>query len=131
MLITVIPSSATSVSSIPSSYPTGINTGTGTDGSVTFSSDTTIDTANSISDRSCADGGDAVNYLVTASVAASATSVTLSSTPSTGCLQAGDEILIINLQGTSGNNSNVGKYEMRRISKIIQTGAKPFFLIQV
>lgn len=92
--------------------------GNGADGAITISSDTNINTATSISGRSCADGGDAVNYSVTASVAAGASTVTLSSTPSSGCLAAGDEIIIINLQGTTGDNSNVGKYEFARIISI-------------
>ncbi len=91
-----------------------IDTGTGADGSITISSNTNINTINSISGRSCADGGDAVNYSVTA---LTSTTATLETTPSTGCLNAGDEILLINLRGTS-NYTNVGNYETLRISSI-------------
>lgn len=100
------------------SNPTGISVGSGKDGSVTFAADTNINTANTISGRSCADGGDAVNYSVTSNVSSGNSSITLSSTPSSGCLAVNDEILIINLQGTSTNNSNVGKYEFARIVSI-------------
>ncbi|MCC7290418.1 hypothetical protein IT417_04200, partial [bacterium] len=40
--------------------------GTGGDGAVTVSSNTSINTTNNIGGRSCSDGGDAVNYSVTA-----------------------------------------------------------------
>lgn len=94
------------------------NTGTGNDGAITITSSTKINIVNSISGRSCTDGGDAVNYTVTSSVSSGASSITLSSTPSSGCLAVGDEILIIDMQGTSGDNSNVGKYETATIQSI-------------
>lgn len=92
--------------------------GDGADGAITVSVNKNINTDTLATGRSCVDGGDAVNYSVTASVAAAATSITLSSTPSSGCLAVGDEVLIINLQGTSGDNANVGKYETKTISAI-------------
>ena len=98
--------------------PTGSN---GADGAVTFSSSTNINTANTISGRSCADGGDAVMYSSTVSTSAGATSIIISTGPSSGCLAIGDEILIINLMGTTGDNSNVGKYETRTISSFSTT----------
>lgn len=91
------------------------NTGTGADGAITISSDTSINTSNTIAGRVCADGGDAVNYSVTG---LTATTATLESSPSTGCLSAGDEILIINLRGSNNNFSNVGNYETLRISSV-------------
>ncbi len=110
-------SSATSNSTY-SGPAQGINSGAGTDGAIKISTSQNINTANMIGSRSCADGGDAVNYSVTSSVAAADTTVTLSSTPSSGCLAVNDEVLIINMQGTSGDNSNVGKYETARITSI-------------
>ena len=92
--------------------------GDGADGAVTISSNTNINTANSIAGRSCADGGDAVNYSVTENRSAGTNQIVLSSTPSSGCLTAGDEVLIINLQGTTGANSDVGEYEFATISSI-------------
>ena len=89
--------------------------GTGTDGAVTFSSSVNINSTNSISGRSCADGGDAVNYSVTA---LTSTTATLSSTPSSGCLASGDELLLINLEGTSSSTTNVGNYETIRVSSV-------------
>ena len=88
----------------------GVNVGTGADGDITVSSNTEINATNLISGRSCADGGDAVNYNITAFNAAG-TEATLSSTPSTGCLSVGDEVLIINLQGTSSSYTNTGNWE--------------------
>ena len=92
-----------------------VDTGTGEDGSITVSSSTNINTTNLISGRTCTDGGDAVNYSVTA---LTSTTATLSTTPSSGCLGVGDEILLINLQGTSSAYSNVGKYETLIIQQI-------------
>ncbi len=89
--------------------------GDGADGAVTISANTNINTANAISGRSCADGGDAVNYSVSS---LGSNTATLSSTPSSGCLTAGDEILLINLQGTSSAYPNVGKYEFLEIQSI-------------
>ncbi len=62
--------------------------------------------------RTCADG---INYNVTA---LTSTSATLSATPGAGCLSNGDEIMLINLQGTSSNFENVGKYEFLRVSNV-------------
>ncbi len=62
--------------------------------------------------RTCADG---INYSVTALTANTAT---LSSNPTTPCLTAGDEILLINLSGTSSNNTNVGNYETLIVQSI-------------
>lgn len=94
------------------------NTGTGNDGAITVASNKNINTDNMISGRSCADGGDAVNYTVTTSIATGSGTITLSSTPSSGCLAAGDEIIIINLEGTSSDNANVGKYETATVGSI-------------
>ncbi len=92
-----------------------INIGTGNDGSITVSSSTSINTTNIIAGRSCVDGGDAVNYSVTA---LTATTATLESSPSVGCLNVGDEVLIINLRGTNTAVGNVGNYETLRIQSV-------------
>jgi hypothetical protein len=88
------------------------NYGAGTDGSCTVSASLNINTASCVG-RSDAD---AINFSVTADTSAGGTAITVSSTP-TG-LAVGDEILIINLQGTAGDNSNVGKYETQLIKSI-------------
>src|SRR3990170_4627757 len=92
-----------------------VNLGTGGDGSITISSDTNINTTNSISGRACTDGGDAVNYSVTA---LTSTTATLESSPSAGCLATGDEVLLINLQGSSTSYVNVGNHETLRVSSV-------------
>ncbi len=92
------------------------NPGTGSDGDVTVQYNTNINTTSLIAGRSCADGGDAVNYNITAFT--SSTTATLSASPSVGCLKAGDEVLIINLQGTYTAMDNVGNYETLEISEI-------------
>ena len=54
-----------------------------------------------------------------ASVTTGTTSVTLSSAPSG--LSAGDEVLLVNLQGTQSDYSNVGNYEFLEVSSISGT----------
>ena len=95
-----------------------LSAGDGADGAITVSSDKNINTDTLIGGRSCADGGDAVNYSVTALESAGETSVTLSTTPSAGCFAVGDEFLIINLRGTNGDFDDVGEYETHVISSI-------------
>lgn len=92
--------------------------GTGNDGEITVSTSKNLNTDTLATDRNCADGGDAVNYSVTANTLTGTQQVTLSSTPSSGCLNAGDEILIINLQGSGADFGNVGKYETHYIKSI-------------
>ena len=92
--------------------------GTGTDGEITVAANKNINTDTMIVERSCADGGDAVNYSVIANISSDQNQITLSSTPSTGCLAVGNEVLVINLQGTSTNNSGVGNYETHYIKSI-------------
>lgn len=65
--------------------------------------------------RACADGGEMVSYSVTA---LTATTATLSATPSAGCLAVGDEVLVLNLQGTSAANGNVGNFERLTVKSI-------------
>lgn len=89
--------------------------GDGGDGSVTFTANTNLNTTNRISGRSCADGGDAVNYSVTG---ISSTVVTLSSSPSSGCLAVDDVVMLINLQGTSSYYANVGNYELSYVTGV-------------
>lgn len=91
------------------------NLGNGADGAITVSSDTSINATSLISGRSCADGGDAVNYSVTA---LSSNSATLESAPSTGCISVGDEVLLINLRGVYAAFPNVGNYETLRVASV-------------
>jgi len=90
--------------------------GTGADGAITVSSSTNINATSLIVGRSCADGGDAVNYSATA---LTSTSATLSTTPSAGCLAVGDEILLINVAGTNSALGNVGNYETLRVLSVV------------
>ncbi|MFC1654160.1 hypothetical protein ACFL1M_04970, partial [Patescibacteria group bacterium] len=82
--------------------------GSGKDGDVTISSSTDINVSNSIAGRSCSDGGDAVNYNI---LTLTSNSAVINQAPSDGCLASGDEILLINLQGSSSSYNNVGNYE--------------------
>jgi len=88
--------------------------GNGADGSVIFSSDSNLSTTNTGS-RTCSDGGDLVSYNVTT---LSSSAVDLINTPSAGCINVNDEVLLINLQGFGGNITNVGNYETFRVSNI-------------
>jgi hypothetical protein len=92
-----------------------VDMGDGSDGNVIFSLNTNINTDTTISGRSCADGGDAVNYSATALTSNTAS---LSSSPSAGCLAANDKILLINLQGTSSSYQNVGNYEVLEVQGV-------------
>jgi len=89
--------------------------GDGHDGSVYFTANTNINTTNKISGRTCTQGGDAVNYSVSSLTVNSAVVTTA---PATSCLTAGDDILLINLQGTSTASANTGNYEILEISSI-------------
>jgi len=91
-----------------------LNTGTGADGTGVVTSATVYLDTTSISGRSCAD---AVNYNV-ANGGLTSTSATLTTTPSAGCLNPGDEVLLINLQGTSSSTVNVGNYETLRVLSV-------------
>ncbi|MFZ5438347.1 MAG: beta strand repeat-containing protein, partial [Patescibacteria group bacterium] len=93
------------------------DTGTGTDGDITLTtaahgSTPNINATAFIAGRTCAD---APTYNVTA-----LTSTTATVTPAftTNCLAAGDEIMLINLQGTTGAVANLGNYEFLRIENI-------------
>ena len=90
------------------------NFGTGIDGAVTISGATNLNTWNH-SGRTCADGGDAVSYSVTALTSNTAT---LSASPSSGCLNLWDELLLINLQGYGSSYTNVGNYEHLRVKSV-------------
>jgi len=86
--------------------------GTGLDGSITVDANKNINTDAISSGRTCAD---AVNYSV---VGLTANTATLSTSPDAGCLAVGDEVLLINLQGNSTNNDNVGNHETLIIKSI-------------
>jgi hypothetical protein len=85
---------------------------------VTFSVDTNLSSVNTGS-RTCTDGGDMVSYSVSAlQNGASTSSATLTTTPGAGCLNVGDEVLLISLQGTAAANTNVGRYEFLRVQSV-------------
>jgi hypothetical protein len=105
--------------------------GDGRDGpsNPTISSDTNL-SLQSPSGRSCSDGGDAVSYNIssfgTGNVSsdyggATVTTATLSSSPSSGCLTSGDVVLVANLQGTTSDSTNTGKYELLKIYSVSDT----------
>jgi hypothetical protein len=106
---------STSTSSSGTFATSSVNFGDGADGAVTFSANTNINTTNRISGRTCSQGGDAVNYSVTS---LSAGSAVVTPAPNTGCLSAGDEILLINLQGVPSAYVNTGNYEVLEISSV-------------
>lgn len=63
--------------------------------------------------RSIADG---VNFTVATNTLSGQNRITLAATPSG--LAVGDEVAIINAQGTAGNASNVGQYELQTVAGI-------------
>ncbi|MFS8130858.1 MAG: beta strand repeat-containing protein [Candidatus Dojkabacteria bacterium] len=86
--------------------------GNGRDGSVIVASNKNINTDIISGSRTCAD---AINYSVTG---LSSTQATLSTSPTNDCLAVDDEVMLINLQGTNSNNTNVGNYEFFYVSAI-------------
>ncbi len=89
-----------------------IDVGTGADGDATISGTVLLDsTVPSPSGRSCAD---AANFSVTGLTANNATVANYSS----GCFNIGDEVLLINVQGTSTAYGNTGNYETLRVASI-------------
>ncbi len=100
-----------SYSSLSGSW--GVEESANIDGVCTVSSGTINLNTQSCSGRATAD---AINFTTTSNITSGSSSITLTTTP-TG-LVPGDEVLIINLQGTSSNYDNVGKYETRIISEI-------------
>lgn len=93
--------------------------GSGADGAITLTSFNNLNTTNVATGRSCADGGDSVVYNVS-SVTDSDT-VVLTSTPSANCLVANDTVLLINMQGTTSNQGNVGNHEILTVSSVSGT----------
>jgi hypothetical protein len=81
---------------------------------VTINTTSNLSTVN-LPGRTCSQGGEMVRYQVTALTASSAT-VTVA--PAAGCLSVGDELLLINLQGTGTSTQNVGNYEFVRVSAV-------------
>jgi hypothetical protein len=66
--------------------------------------------------RTCAESP---AYSITA---LTSTTATLSATPDAGCLTAGDEVLLINLQGAPGATANVGNWELLEVASASGTG---------
>jgi len=96
--------------------------GSGTDGNLIVNSVNTynVNTQNNpATTRTCSDGGDAVGYKVSG---ISGSMVTIDTTYlsgiGAGCLVAGDEVLIIDLQGALGDIANVGKYEFAKVVSV-------------
>ncbi|OGK51563.1 hypothetical protein A2966_05190 [Candidatus Roizmanbacteria bacterium RIFCSPLOWO2_01_FULL_41_22] len=110
--------SATGISIGALSASTTLNTGDGAEGAA-VAADTGTDNINTESlttpAHTCSDGGDAPNYSVTA---LTSTTATLSTTPASGCIEAGDEVLLINLMGISSSSTNTGNYETVTVSSV-------------
>ena len=117
-----MPASTTPATGYIRRYASMANSGgTGSDGSVTISSSTNLNTWNH-SGRTCADGGDAVNYSATS---LGPNSASLSSSVSSGCLSPYDKVLLINLAGTPYSYTNVGNYEILTVQSI--SGSTVYF----
>jgi hypothetical protein len=86
--------------------------GSGADGAITISAATNINTTAIASGRTCAD---AINYSV---LSLGTSSAVLTSSIGANCFAVGDEILLINLQGTTASYTNVGNYETLQIQSV-------------
>lgn len=117
--VAVIPDAAPDVELAPDAAPdVTVESGPfafGPDGTLTVSGAINFSTMNVTAGRTCADGGEAVAYSV---VGLGSTTATLKEAPSAGCLAVGDEVVIINLQGTSSAHANVGNYETLKVASI-------------
>jgi hypothetical protein len=89
--------------------------GTGNDGALTVSAGNTFNintNTNGYNNRTCAD---AVAYNLTL---LASTTATLDSVPAAGCLNSGDEILLIQLTDSSATNYNAGSYEFLWVESV-------------
>ncbi|MHC1716650.1 MAG: LamG-like jellyroll fold domain-containing protein [Candidatus Dojkabacteria bacterium] len=101
-----------------------VDTGTGADGAISITGSISMNVTNSITGRSCSGKGDAPNYSVTALGTNYADVTPNPATPT--CLIAGDEVLLINLEGSwSGINPNLGTYETLEVESV--SGARVTF----
>ncbi|MEW6403834.1 MAG: LamG-like jellyroll fold domain-containing protein, partial [Chloroflexota bacterium] len=86
--------------------------GTGTDGNLTISSgEYNINTQGS-NGRTCAD---AIAYNVTT---LGSTAAVLNTAPASGCLNSGDEIMLLRLTGGAASDYNAGSYEFLRVASV-------------
>ena len=92
-----------------------LDSGDGTDGAITITTNTDINTTPIATDRIAPACPDFVNFNVTN---LTETAATIATNQQISCLKTGDEVLLINLQGTPTSYSNVGKYETLRIESI-------------
>lgn len=82
------------------------------------SADVNLSTDSLTEGRDCAE---AAAYSVTA---LSGSQATLASAPEPGCLENGDEVLLINLQGTPSDHNNVGHWELLHVAEQSGTGVQ-------
>ncbi len=96
---------------------TANNFGSGADGSLALTASLNLNTQDSTASVD-ANGvfADGIAYKVNMAVAFGANTVTTSDTPSG--LAVGDEVLLINMQSTTGDLDDVGNYEFLKISSI-------------
>jgi hypothetical protein len=78
----------------------------------TIDADVNLSTASLSANRTCAEG---IAYSV---VGISGATATLASAPAGDCLAAGDELLLINLQGTDVAHAHVGNWELLQLASI-------------
>ena len=121
----------------PTPQPTPINLtpelyGNGADSDLTVATGATFNPNMSTTNpsRVCSQGGDAVSYSV---ISLNASFAQVSTPVAGGCLTAGDELMLINLQGTTANYANAGNYEFVRVGAVIgdtvyfRTGKTKFY----
>lgn len=86
--------------------------GDASDGDITIASSKNINTDIIAVDRTCADG---ISYNV---LELTKISATIDSEPASGCLTAGDEVILVNIQGNGSEITNLGNYEILKIDSI-------------
>ncbi len=93
--------------------PGAFDYGSGADGDVVINGSANLNTSTNIAGRICEDAFNDNVAIVRAA------SVTLANTIPAGCLNPGDEVLLISLQGGSSNFANVGNYEIFEVAAVI------------
>ena len=90
----------------------GIDTGTGADGACSVTGTINLNAGTCVGKAN----PDMANFVTQSPIVTGSTSLNLTTAPAG--LAAGDEVLIINLQGSAADYANVGKYETKRIESI-------------
>jgi hypothetical protein len=80
--------------------------------------DTTIDRPVNLSSQALTSGRTCAEQPAYSVVSIAGSAIGLSESPGADCLAPGDEVLLINLQGSSASTENIGQWELLRVSAL-------------